>query len=119
MDGNPIESVRLVNVPSFLHSIDLSVELPGVGAIYFDVGYGANFYAIIEPQANYAGLHALTPSDIQRLRPVLRARANEKYHFVHPTGAPTVDGANARNAVFYGDKAIDRSPCGTGTSARM
>ena len=35
------------------------------------------------------------------------------------TGAPTVDGADARNAVFYGDKAIDRSPCGTGTSARM
>jgi 4-hydroxyproline epimerase len=35
------------------------------------------------------------------------------------TGAPTDSQANARNAVFYGDKAIDRSPCGTGTSARM
>ncbi len=57
---------------------------------------------------------------------------NEKYDFQHPeeplihsvshvmwTGEPTVDGADARNAVFYGDKAIDRSPCGTGTSARM
>jgi 4-hydroxyproline epimerase len=62
----------------------------------------------------------------------LRAALNEKYDFVHPeqpdikglthsmwTGRPTVAGATARNAVFYGDKAIDRSPCGTGTSARM
>jgi 4-hydroxyproline epimerase len=62
----------------------------------------------------------------------LRRRMNERYTFEHPdnptirglshilwTGKPTVDGAHARNAVFYGDKAIDRSPCGTGTSARM
>jgi 4-hydroxyproline epimerase len=63
---------------------------------------------------------------------VLRRRLNEAYTFEHPenpsirglshilwTGLPTVEGAHARNAVFYGDKAIDRSPCGTGTSARM
>ncbi len=62
----------------------------------------------------------------------MRQRLNEKYSFVHPenpsidrlshvlwTGAPISPEANARNAVFYGDKAIDRSPCGTGTSARM
>src|SRR5690606_16681251 len=64
--------------------------------------------------------------------PVLRERLNAAYSFVHPenpainrlthiqwTGKPTVAGAHGRNAVFYGDKAIDRSPCGTGTSARM
>jgi len=57
---------------------------------------------------------------------------NERYSFVHPendnirgcthimwTGRPLQPGSTARNAVFYGDKAIDRSPCGTGTSARM
>ena len=62
----------------------------------------------------------------------LRRALNERYAFVHPekpeikglshimwTGAPTQPEAHARNAVFYGDKAIDRSPCGTGTSARM
>ena len=65
-------------------------------------------------------------------RSVVRQRLNEKYSFVHPenpginrlshmlwTGKPTDPEADARNAVFYGDKAIDRSPCGTGTSARM
>jgi 4-hydroxyproline epimerase len=132
MNGDHVDSVQLTNVPSFLHSRDLSVEVEGLGEIRFDVAYGGNFYAIVEPQQHYDGLHALKPSDIQRLSPVLRQKANEKYTFTHPesdairglshvmwTGEPTVDGAHARNAVFYGDKAIDRSPCGTGTSARM
>ncbi|MDR5745844.1 4-hydroxyproline epimerase [Caballeronia sp. LZ029] len=132
MNGEHVDSVQLVNVPSFLHSRDLSVDVEGLGEIHFDVAYGGNFYAIVEPQRNYEGLHALKPSDIQRLSPALRQKANEKYTFVHPesdairglshvmwTGEPTVEGASARNAVFYGDKAIDRSPCGTGTSARM
>jgi 4-hydroxyproline epimerase len=132
VNGDHVDSVQLINVPSFLHSTGLMVEVKGLGEIHFDVAYGGNFYAIIEPQANYAGLHALKPSDIQRLSPVLRAKANEKYTFNHPlkpeirglshvmwTGEPTVPSASARNAVFYGDKAIDRSPCGTGTSARM
>lgn len=132
MDGEYVESVKLTNVASFLHSSDLSVEVAGLGEIRFDVAYGGNFYAIIEPQRNFAGMHALKPADIQRLSPILREKANERYDFVHPelprikglshvmwTGEPTVTGATARNAVFYGDKAIDRSPCGTGTSARM
>ncbi|WP_250494431.1 4-hydroxyproline epimerase [Caballeronia sp. GAWG1-1] len=132
VNGEHVDSVQLVNVPSYLHSQDLSIEVEGLGEIRFDVAYGGNFYAIVEPQRNFEGLHALKPSDIQRLSPLLRQKANEKYSFVHPeseqirglshvmwTGAPTVEGASARNAVFYGDKAIDRSPCGTGTSARM
>ncbi len=70
--------------------------------------------------------------DILRLSPQLRRAVNEEIQVVHPendtirgvshilwTGAPTKAEAHARNAVFYGDKAIDRSPCGTGTSARM
>ena len=132
LNGDHVDSVQLINVPSFLHLTDLSVELEGLGEIRFDVAYGGNFYAIIEPQENFAGMHTLRPTDIQRLSPILRQKANEKYQFVHPekpeihglshvmwTGEPTVAGASARNAVFYGDKAIDRSPCGTGTSARM
>jgi 4-hydroxyproline epimerase len=132
MNGEHVDSVRLTIVPSFLHSRDLFVELDGFGEVRFDVSYGGNFYAIVEVQPGYGDLNELTPSDIQRLSPMLRHRANEKYTFVHPetpqisglshvmwTGKPRMQGATARNAVFYGDKAIDRSPCGTGTSARM
>lgn len=127
-----VRAVKIVNVASFLHLTDLAVEMDGLGEIRFDVAYGGNFYAIVEPQKNYRGLETLNPSDIQRMSPVLRKAINEKFVFEHVenptirglshvmwTGRPTVAKAKARNAVFYGDKAIDRSPCGTGTSARM
>ena len=131
-NGPYIESVRLTNVASFLHSSELTAEVEGLGEIVADVAYGGNFYAIIDPQKNFAGLDHVNPSDILRWSPKVRAAFRKKYEFIHPenpainglshvqwTGAPTVAGATARNAVFYGDKAIDRSPCGTGTSASM
>jgi 4-hydroxyproline epimerase len=131
-EGEHVESVRLTNVASYLHATDLPVEVPGLGEITVDVAYGGNFYAIVEPQARYEDLAAIQPSDVLRWSPALRKALNERYQFQHPerpeisgcshvlwTGQPTQPGAHQRNAVFYGDKAIDRSPCGTGTSARM
>ncbi|MBP1678548.1 MAG: proline racemase [Bacteroidetes bacterium] len=132
MKDGKVTGVRIVNVPSFLHSEGLSVDCPGLGELVVDVAYGGNFYAIVEPQRNYAGLDSLSAGDIIRLSPVVRRLLNEKYSFAHPvhheikglshvqwTGPPRNPEAHARNAVFYGEKAIDRSPCGTGTSARM
>jgi len=132
-EGGKVRSVRFSNVPSFLHSSDLEVDCPELGGILkFDVAYGGNFYAIIEPQEIYRDLGKLTAADILRLSPLLRDRINEQYSFSHPqderlsqmqhilwAGQPLKADSDARNAVFYGDAAIDRSPCGTGTSARM
>jgi 4-hydroxyproline epimerase len=130
--GEYVESVRLTNVPGFLHSTGLEAECPGIGALKVDVAYGGNFYAIVEPQAGYRDMADFTAGQLVQMSPVLRKNLNAKYTFQHPenptikglshilwTGAPKAEGAHARNAVFYGDKAIDRSPCGTGTSARM
>ncbi len=130
--GEHVESVRLTNVPGFLHSQGLEVDCPDIGPIKVDVAYGGNFYAIVEPQPGYRDMADFTAGDLVRMSPILRTRLNEKYTFQHPenptikglshilwTGAPRDPTAQARNAVFYGDKAIDRSPCGTGTSARM
>ncbi|NNF04885.1 MAG: 4-hydroxyproline epimerase [Rhodothermales bacterium] len=132
MDGDRVASVRLVNVPSFLHSTGCEVDCPDLGPIRLDVAYGGNFYAIVEPQANYRDMADHTAGDLIRWSPDVRRQLNENYEFVHPedssisgcshilwTGAPVAAEADARNAVFYGDKAIDRSPCGTGTSSRM
>ncbi len=132
MEGPHVREVRLFNVASYLHARDIGIAVPGLGEITVDLSYGGNFYAIIEPQQNYAGLDALPAGDVIRLSPTVRRLLNEKYSFVHPadpaikglshvqwTGAPRNPEADARNAVFYGEKAIDRSPCGTGTSARM
>ncbi len=131
-EGEYVEEVRITNVPSFLHSQGLTVECPDLGTLTADVAYGGNFYAIVEPQQNYRDMADYTAGQLIGWSPVLRRRLNEAYAFEHPenpsirglshilwTGMPTVEGAHARNAVFYGDKAIDRSPCGTGTSARM
>ena len=130
--GEHVEEVRITNVPSFLHAEGLTVECPTLGEIRVDVAYGGNFYAIVEPQGNYRDMADHSAGDLIAWSPVVRQRLNEKYSFVHPenpginrlthmlwTGAPKDPEADARNAVFYGDKAIDRSPCGTGTSARM
>lgn len=132
-ENGKVRTVRLTNVPSFVHSTNLEVDCPELGGpLRFDVAYGGNFYAIIEPQENYADLSALSAADIVHLSPVLRERIDRQYNFTHPkddrlshlrhvmwTGAPRRSGSDGRNAVFYGDAAIDRSPCGTGTSSRM
>ncbi|ESW62294.1 MAG: hydroxyproline-2-epimerase [Rhodobacter sp. CACIA14H1] len=131
-EGRFVEEVRLTNVPSFLYAENLSAPVEGLGEITVDVAYGGNFYAIVEPQPAFRDMADHTASDLIGYSQKLRAALNAKYSFTHPehpainglshvmwTGKPTAPTAHARNAVFYGDKAIDRSPCGTGTSARM
>ncbi|KYP16388.1 4-hydroxyproline epimerase [Flavihumibacter sp. CACIAM 22H1] len=131
-EGNKVRSVKLTNVPAYLAATELTVDCPELGELVVDVSYGGNFYAIVDVQKNFAGLEQYTADKLIAWARELRKRINEKYSFVHPddatingcshilwTGAVLNPGSTARNAVFYGDKAIDRSPCGTGTSARM
>lgn len=132
MEDGYVEAVRITNIGSYLAAEDITVACPGLGEIKVDVAYGGNFYAIVEPQKNYRDMADLKPGEILNLSPILRRVLNENIELVHPedptirgishilwTGKPTKPEAHARNAVFYGDNAIDRSPCGTGTSARM
>ena len=131
-EGGKVKSVKLVNVPSFLAAENLTVECPDLGELTVDVAYGGNFYAIVDPQPNFEGLQNFKAEQLVAWARTMRQRMNEKYTFVHPdnptinglshilwTGTPIDPTSTARNAVFYGDKAIDRSPCGTGTSARL
>ncbi|MDH1143518.1 4-hydroxyproline epimerase [Pseudomonas mosselii] len=131
-DGQYIEQVRLYNVASYLHAADVEIEVPELGKITIDLSYGGNYYVIIEPQENWKGLDSMSARDIVRLSPLVRRAAEEALAPLHPedsrikgvshvmwTDKPRHPRANARNAVFYGEKAIDRSPCGTGSSARM
>lgn len=132
IENNKCKSVKLTNVPSFLHSTELTAECPELGELVIDVSYGGNFYAIVDAQKNFKGLEHYPADKLSAWARELRKNINVKYEFVHPDD-PTINGCShilwtgavldktstARNAVFYGDKAIDRSPCGTGTSARM
>ncbi len=134
MDDGKVTWVKLFNVKSFLAASDLMVESTLLGEVTFDVAYGGNFYAIIDIQKNYDGLQAYNASDLIRFSQEIRKLIHLKYpqEFIHPEdstirgvshilwgGLSPLSAATAVNAVFYGDKAIDRSPCGTGTSARM
>ena len=129
-----VDWVKLTNVKSYLAAESLIIDCPELGEISFDVAYGGNFYAIIDAQKNFSGVHNFTASKLIQYSQVVRTSINEKYTnmFIHPendtirdvshimwTGQPIDPTSSGRNAVFYGDKAIDRSPCGTGTSARM
>ncbi|MFD2587145.1 4-hydroxyproline epimerase [Croceitalea marina] len=129
-----VEWVKLTNVKSYLAHEGLEVNCPELGELVFDVAYGGNFYAIIDPQTNFSGVQDFSASKLVQLSQNIRNLINEKYpdQFIHPendsirdvshllwTGNPLNVNSSGRNAVFYGDKAIDRSPCGTGTSARL
>ncbi len=129
-----VDWVKLTNVKSYLAAEKLTINCQELGELSFDVAYGGNFYAIIDPQENFSGIQDFTASKIIQYSNIIRNRINKKYPnlFIHPenetirdvshimwTGKPINATSSGRNAVFYGDKAIDRSPCGTGTSARM
>jgi len=127
-----ISSVKLTNVPAYLDKEGITAECPELGELIIDVAYGGNFYAIVDVQKNFKGLEHYPADKLITWARELRKNINANYEFVHPKD-PTINGCShilwtgtvldktstARNAVFYGDKAIDRSPCGTGTSARM
>ncbi len=131
-EGPKVKSVKLINIKSYLAAENLTVTCPDLGTLTVDVAYGGNFYAIVDPQENFKGIEHHTADQLISWSRECRKRMNEQYEFVHPedpnihglshflwTGKTISPEATARNAVFYGDKAIDRSPCGTGTSARM
>lgn len=132
LEGTKVSSVKFKNVPAYLAASKLQVQCSGLGVLDLDVSYGGNFYAIIDIQENFKGIAEYTSGDLIGWSREIRDKINAEHHFVHPLddkiqgcshvlwgGLATQVGSSASNAVFYGDKAIDRSPCGTGTSARM
>ncbi|GES46471.1 hydroxyproline-2-epimerase [Rhizobium dioscoreae] len=130
--GEFVEAVRMFNVASYLHAADVEVDVQGFGKLTVDISYGGNYYAVVEPQQNWPGLDGMSSHDIVDISRKLRDALEPISSPVHPEDerirgvhhalwcdAPTSDKADGRGAVFYGDKAIDRSPGGTGTSARL
>jgi proline racemase len=125
-------TVTIRNVPAFSAGLDLSVEVPGLGRVAFDLAYGGHFYALVE--AASLGL-TLEPKEAARLVEVgerIRLAIEAQVPLVHPA-MPEARGllyiqfheparrpdAQLRNAVVVAPAGLDRSPCGTGTSARL
>ncbi|NHN89573.1 4-hydroxyproline epimerase [Acetobacter conturbans] len=131
-EGSRVTSVTIRNVPAWVARTGIAIDIPGFGPLTVDVAYGGNFYAIVEPQGSYRSLAELGAKRILELSLLVREAVRKIYTPVHPND-PTIAGVShvlwaepgsdpskeGKNAVFYGDSAIDRSPCGTGTSARL
>ena len=132
MVGKKVQSVKITNIKSYLHTEGVGVECSGLGKLHLDVAYGGNYYGIIDPQENFKGMEHYSADQLIAWSREIRTKVNKQHTFIHPENS-TINGmshvqwtgktidptSTARNAVFYGEKAIDRSPCGTGTSARM
>ena len=125
------EHVTLRNVPSYSHALDAIVDVPGLGLITYDLAYGGNFYAILPLEQLGIPFDRAEKDRILQAGLDIMAAINATDRPVHPLDpgisgckhvqftAPGEDGADSRNAMAIHPGWFDRSPCGTGTSARM
>jgi proline racemase len=126
------KQVTIRNVESFLLASGVKVDAGAeLGRIAFDMAYGGNFYAIVQAEALGLPVEPAAVPELIRRGLVLMDAINGQARPIHPTNpaidecrhvqvvTPGVDGAHSRNAVVIHPGWVDRSPCGTGTSARM
>lgn len=132
VENGKVQSVSIFNVPAFLYKRDQEVELPGVGKVKFDISFGGSFFAIVH--ASQLGLK-IEPKNAAKLTDLameLRDIINRDIEIQHPTlehiktvdlveiwDEPTNEKATYKNVVIFGQGQVDRSPCGTGTSAKL
>ena len=131
VEDGAARSVTIRNVPSFSYGLDLSVEVPGIGTVPYDMAFGGNFYAIVGAEALGVEFARDNGDAILRCGMQLMAAINEADSPVHPADpairgckhvqvvAPGSDEKHSRHAMVISPGWFDRSPCGTGTSARM
>jgi proline racemase len=131
VDDGAARSVTIRNVPSYSHALDQVVEVPGFGEVRYDIAYGGNFYAMV--QLDDLGLPFERKAKQQLLDAGLAIMdgINAQNRPVHPENpeiavchhvqliAPGSDATHSRHAMAIHPGWFDRSPCGTGTSARM
>ncbi|MER5390325.1 proline racemase family protein [Saccharopolyspora sp. NPDC002686] len=129
-DGHA-ESVTIKNVPSFSHALDQQVEVPGFGAVGYDIAFGGNFYAIVDLDSLGLPFERSAKQQLLDAGLSIMAAINEQARPVHPERpdisgchhvylkAPGSTAKHSRHAMAIHPGWFDRSPCGTGTSARM
>ncbi len=142
--GGKVKSVAFENVPAFAVHLDATIEVPNIGPVTVDVAYGGMFFVIVEAEALGITIAPENGGEIVRLGEMVKAAAFEQLPAVHPenpeiagitiaqiSGPPTHPKAARKNAVVVSTGqldwarpatwtgAIDRSPCGTGTCAKM
>jgi proline racemase len=131
VEGGRARSVTLRNVPSFLHATDREVDVPGLGRVRYDMAFGGNFYAILPAASVGLEVDPARSGELIDAGLAIIAAIDAADRPVHPEDPriagcahvvlhePGRDGADARAATSIHPGWLDRSPCGTGTSARL
>jgi proline racemase len=132
MDAGKVRQVTFMNIPSFVYRRDVDVQVEGIGIVTLDIAYGGNFYGIIEASSLGLALEQSNGAEIVRTAVRIREAVNAVIEVAHPEnpvirglthiefyGEPVAPQADCRNVVVIPPGGIDRSPCGTGTSAKV
>lgn len=130
VNGKAVQ-VSILNVPAFLYKENLRAEVPGYGEIIYDIAFGGSFFALVDADKTGIALEMERVDELTALGMELRAEINRTVEIRHPyLDITTVDlvefyshtcseQADMKNCVVFGEAQVDRSPCGTGTSAKM
>jgi proline racemase len=132
VEDNLAQWVTLVNVPSFLYKKDVVIDVPELGKLTLDISFGGSFFALVDSKDLGLDIQPKNVIELTRLALIIRDCVNKQIQIEHPTlrhiktcdlveiyGPPTHPDANYKNVVVFGDGQVDRSPCGTGTSAKL
>lgn len=132
VQGGKAEQVRFQNVPAFLYMEDIELEIPSVGKISLDVAYGGNFFAILEAEQVGLKVEPENVSQFIAMARIIKDTLNKEIKVTHPLnpiydhvshveffGPPSHKDADVKNIVISPPGMVDRSPCGSGTCAKM
>lgn len=132
VEGNTVKNVYFENVPSFMFKENVIVSIPGFDNLSLDIGYGGNFYAIVKAKDVGVKVDVKNAKKLIEIGNQIKDAVNSTVQIYHPenefmntlthvefSDEPTNNQADAKNAVIIIPGSIDRSPCGTGTSAKM
>jgi proline racemase len=132
VENGKAKGVTFKNIPSFVLAEDAEVDVPGFGKIIMDVAYGGNVYAILPADTVGIEIHPDNARKVIDTGRMIKKAVNAQVKIQHPEkefinecthvefyGKPTSPEAHLKNVVFFAEAGIDRSPCGTGTSAKL
>ncbi len=132
IENNKAKEVSFRNVPSFFYKADVKINIPDLGEITVDISFGGSFFCLLEASQIGLDLSSSNSKKILEVGMKILKNVNSQIKVQHPElahiktidlveiyGPAQVKGSNLRNAVIFGDGQLDRSPCGTGTSAKI
>ncbi len=132
VESGKAREVSIVNVPAFSYKEDITIQVPELGEITLDIAFGGSFFAIVSAKQLNMSVEPKNTQQLKEMGLVIRDIVNKEIEVAHPDmphintvdlveiyDDPTHPDAHYKNVVIFGEGNIDRSPCGTGTSAKM